>query len=370
VTDFLKKYISQISSQYSHIGQLPDLEERLTYLVSPLNVTLPLAVYEKVQKFIQEIFHISHEASYVGSVRAQLSEQEQKIIDGPAKNHAVLMAYDFHYDFVSDQLSLIEINTNASSFLVSESIYKTVDDMPKPWGNSIAALKASFENELDFKNYTDSPRVAIMDQNIQEQKMYPEFLMYKSLFESWGWKAELQEQSSIDPNDFDLIYNRSTDFNFTGANSEKLLQSYLNGTTLFTPHPREYLLLAAKDRLADLAQKLQTPIIPPVFKIKNHPNIEQVWHDRKNLFFKPIRSFGSKGAYKGSSISRKTFNDIIQHEFLAQEFRPPGTVDDWKFDLRFYVYRDQIQLGCARIYRGQVTSFSTIGGGLSRLTFI
>ena len=82
--------------------------------------------------------------------------------------------------------------------------------------------------------------------------------------------------------------------------------------------------------------------------------------------------------YRGESVSRKVFERLMAEDPLIQKFRPAQRVpvDDersvlanWKFDLRFYVYEDQIQLACARIYQGQVTNFSSPMGGYTRVKF-
>lgn len=46
----------------------------------------------------------------------------------------------------------------------------------------------------------------------------------------------------------------------------------------------------------------------------------ELWNSRKNLFFKPTNSFGSKQTYKGASISRRVFEEITTSEFIAQEY--------------------------------------------------
>jgi len=53
----------------------------------------------------------------------------------------------------------------------------------------------------------------------------------------------------------------------------------------------------------------------------------------------------------------------------VQEYIPPAiwkdpvSQEEWKFDIRAYVYRDQIQLLGGRIYKGQVTNFQNFFGG-------
>ncbi len=48
---------------------------------------------------------------------------------------------------------------------------------------------------------------------------------------------------------------------------------------------------------------------------------------------------------------------------------PGDPLQNWKFDLRFYVYRDEIQQIAARLYQGQVTNFASPLGGFTRVKF-
>ena len=44
--------------------------------------------------------------------------------------------------------------------------------------------------------------------------------------------------------------------------------------------------------------------------------------------------------------------------------------EEYKFDLRFYVYRDALQLMVARVYQGQVTNLRTPGGGFAAVRVV
>ena len=96
-----------------------------------------------------------------------------------------------------------------------------------------------------------------------------------------------------------------------------------------------------------------------------------LWSERKRWFFKPRRSHGGKAVYRGSSMSRGTFDSILAGDYLAQEMVPPpvvsfaGEEEPLKYDLRFYAYRDRVQLACARLYRGQMTNAQSLGGGIA-----
>jgi hypothetical protein len=263
---------------------------------------------------------------------------------------------------------LIEVNTNASAFLLTELLYKTAGNSGPQ--DSLTALHDAFKSELAFGEEKNRPPcLAIIDEKIPEQKMYLEFLMYKDLFQSWGWSAALLDVEQVKSENYDLIYNRYTDFTFSEARSAQLRASYLQNKTIFSPHPREYLLLANKDRLQDFSKADLSPAILKSFSIKNYPNPETVWEQRKKLFFKPAQMYGAKAVYRGSSISRRMFTEILQRDYIAQEFCSPGEWQGWKYDLRFYVYKDRVQLASARLYQGQVTGFSTLGGGLAQVIF-
>jgi hypothetical protein len=102
-------------------------------------------------------------------------------------------------------------------------------------------------------------------------------------------------------------------------------------------------------------------------------NADRLWADRRHLFFKPASGFGSRGTYKGAKLTKKTWSSILQSDYVAQDLVPPGErllVTDgaersFKVDVRCYVYRGEIQLLGARMYRGQTTNFRTDGGGLA-----
>jgi hypothetical protein len=90
-----------------------------------------------------------------------------------------------------------------------------------------------------------------------------------------------------------------------------------------------------------------------------------------------MRSFGSKQSYRGGTISRKMFDEIIHQGFIAQEFVPAPEMEfeapegklSLKYDLRFYAYQDQLQGVIARLYQGQTTNLRTTHGGFAPVIF-
>jgi hypothetical protein len=67
------------------------------------------------------------------------------------------------------------------------------------------------------------------------------------------------------------------------------------------------------------------------------------------------------------------FAEIVNGEYVAQEFTPPSErwrstatgKEVFKVDVRCYVYAGRIQLMAARLYQGQTTNFRTAGGGFA-----
>jgi hypothetical protein len=99
-------------------------------------------------------------------------------------------------------------------------------------------------------------------------------------------------------------------------------------------------------------------------------NAETLWQERRKLFFKPVSGFGGRGAYRGEKLTRRVWQDILDGQYVAQTFVPPGThaVGDaampasLKMDIRYYVYAGAARLIAARLYQGQTTNFRTHGG--------
>jgi hypothetical protein len=345
------------------------------HLVSPLELKLPKKIYVTVSEAVRALYSLSRKDSY----RAQLAK-----IPGiePKKNRSVLMAYDFHSNEQGEAF-LVEVNTNASGFMFA-SLMEMTHGREAP----LADLKASFENEMRLSGH--GPDIAIVDENIPEQKMYSEFVMYRDWFRSHGWKAEFTEADAFKAGP-GFVYNRLTDFYL--EEHPALHEAFVKDLACFSPNPYEYFLLGDKERLIQLGnpeflvaagateeeRAAVAKVIIPTFDKSHFGSIDEIWHDRRRLFFKPKRSHGGKSVYRGESVSRKVFERLMADDILIQRYQPAqkmpvedprSVLENWKFDLRFYVYEDKIQMCCARIYQGQVTNFASPMGGFTSVRFV
>lgn len=375
-----EKFVSVIRNQYPTLKDQPQLSERTRNLVADSPVELPLSFYKTAQETVKTLFKASRSPEKIAALKEKFNAaalvRELDVINMKPKNLSVLMAYDFHFDPATGQTSLIEVNTNASAFLFADAIYRAHNVDPYASSHSplkglspLEVLMRSFERDNEMVFQKKPQGIAIIDKNIEQQKMYFEFLMYRDLFRQRGYQAEIFEFDRV-PLDgrYTFIYNRHTDFFLSDIKSRPLLEAYTAGAVALSPNPYEYLILSHKERLIEFAEAGLTPALIPTFDVRTRKP-DELWAERKKYFFKPKASFGSKAVYKGSSITHGTFEEVLKGDYIAQELRPPGETGPWKFDIRCYAYADEIQLVVARVYQGQVTNFNTVGGGFAPVIF-
>ena len=318
--------------------------------------------------------------------------------------HGVFMGYDFHLGEQGPQL--IEINTNAGGALLNAVLAKAqmaccnAMDATQPTQADINrfedAIIAMFREEWRLQaGNKPLTRIAIVDDNPEEQYLYPEFRLFEHLFTCAGIEAVIADPEELQwqggelthaGKPIDMIYNRLTDFYLEQAGHTALRSAYEAGAVVVTPHPHAHALYANKRNLALLTDKtaldaLQVPDATCDRLLTTIPRTRQVlseqadalWAQRKKLFFKPATGYGSKATYRGDKLTRRVWEDILAGNYIAQDLIPPSerlvqvdhNTTDLKLDIRAYVYDGNIQLVAARLYSGQTTNFRTEGGGFA-----
>ncbi|TWI56546.1 hypothetical protein IQ22_00996 [Pseudomonas duriflava] len=322
----------------------------------------------------------------------------------PRGARGVFVGYDFHLG--EEGLGLIEINTNAGGAMLNALIARA----HRSCCSGISGLSpsekgfASFEQsilDMFFQEWSASgeqrplKRMVIVDEDPQAQYLYPEFLLFQRLFESAGIECAIAAPAELTFRDnslliagkpVDLVYNRLTDFYLEGDNCAALRSAYLADAVTVTPHPQAYALYADKRRLVELtdadllerlgvdqqARTVLAQFIPLTVPVEQE-NAEQLWQSRRNLFFKPVSGYGSRGVYRGDKLTKRTWEDILKGGYLAQNLISPGErritedrqIRPMKFDIRAYAYGGRVQWNAARVYQGQTTNFRTEGGGFA-----
>ena len=318
--------------------------------------------------------------------------------------HGVFFGYDFH--LTNDGPQLIEINTNAGGALLllevasaQQACCDEVENFVTGRVNTMdleQTFVAMFRDELRAQRPgLKLRRVAVVDENPDEQYLSPEFTLFKTMFRRHnidaivtGPEAFSLEDSRllVDEKPVDLVYNRLTDFYLQSPACAVLNRAYRNASAVITPSPYTHAVYANKQNLTVLcdadrliALGVDKPTIAtlvrsvPRTELVTAQNADALWAERKRLFFKPTCGFGSRGTYKGAKLTRKTWDSILSDKYIAQELVAPserlvlldGNEQALKLDVRCFTYKGEIQLLGARMYRGQTTNFRTDGGGLA-----
>jgi hypothetical protein len=391
------------SSLEAHLRE-SGLPERLLDANSHVFADSPVFLWQghllEMEQLIRAVESVSHNRAY----------RDEVLSTAPVPTHqnfgprGVFFGYDFHLGANGPQL--IEINTNAGGVLLNLYLASAqracCEEVINFFGGRakfvdvenelIAMFKEEFQSQCPDKTLHT---IAIVDKEPSAQFLYPEFLLFQSLFERYGIKAII-----ADPNDFtieehtlrlgeqkiDLVYNRLTDFYLETPHSACLLEAYQNGIAVFTPSPFIYALYADKrnlpllsdsNRLKELGVEKEaidalSNSLPTTVTV-TEDNAAQLWTNRKKLFFKPATGHGSRGAYRGAKLTRRVWEDIIHADYVAQALVRPserqliinGEKQSLKLDIRCVTYNGKVQQLSARLYQGQTTNLRTEGGGLA-----
>ena len=313
------------------------------------------------------------------------------------KSKGVFFGYDFHLN--DSGANLIEINTNAGGAFLNALLLNS-----QQGEEFSAAVVVDFEYSIVemFRNEWRLERgdvplttIAIIDEQPDEQYLYPEFVLAQALFERNGMRAFIADPSELSvqadglylaQHKIDLVYNRLTDFSLESHPS--LLNAYRSNQVLVTPSPQAYTRYADKRNLVRLSDAdllatlgadeesirvLQKGV--PQTRLISEADAELWWNERKQWFFKPVSGYGAKGAYRGDKLTKRVFAEILSGDYVAQRLAAPGECSmaetsepvTLKYDVRCYVYDGQVQLFAARLYQGQTTNFRTSGGGFALL---
>lgn len=368
------------------------------HLFSNVPVFLPAAALRKMQRVVAAIEAASRLPEYRKAVLAWAPEIAQAD-HGPI---GAFMGYDFHLDGVGPRL--IEVNTNAGGAFLNAVLAKAQRACcpevepglaQATSGDFGTAVWQMFRDEWSRQYGAGEPkRLAIVDDQPEEQYLYPEFVLARQMLAKAGIDAVIADPSDLHYADgrltaagkpVDLVYNRLVDFSFERPEHAALRAAYVDGAVAVTPNPHNHALFADKRNLTLLSDRarLEAWGLPPECAadlegvprttIVTPENADSLWASRKQLFFKPYGGHGGKGAYRGDKLTRAVWAEIAAGGYVAQAFAAPGErmieLDGQslmrKMDVRLYTYAGRLLLAAARIYQGQTTNFRTPGGGFA-----
>jgi hypothetical protein len=312
------------------------------------------------------------------------------------------MGLDFHLTPTGPKL--IEVNTNAGGAFLNAMLARaqraccsgvlSIDaDRSSVFGNKVADM---FIQEWLRQRGSGKPGlIAIVDDTPEQQHLYPEFQLAKALLEGHGLEAVIADPGQLElaggrltfgGRVVDLVYNRLVDFALDEPRHVALRTAYVGDGVVVTPNPHVHAVFADKRNLAILSDAerlldwgldavhlaaLEAGV--PRTLVVSDANAEALWADRRQLFFKPARGYGSKAAYRGYKITRRVWAEITQGDYVAQAYAAPGARGvaregertELKVDVRLYTYAGSVLLAAARLYQGQTTNMRTPGGGFA-----
>ncbi len=396
-TDRLRE---QLESEPSLQGLMSHLSQTRPHLFSATVVFIAKAVQQQISATVAAIERVATLPGYQVQALSRADASAQHNL-GPL---GACMGYDFHLSAQGPQL--IEVNTNAGGLLLNVALARAqeacCDDLN--WAFASTARRDVLRQDI-FDMFTAEWRlqrgtlpwhsVLIVDTDPTNQYLAPEFELFRQLFAQHGLRAAVADPSALSWQHgklmhqgqvVDMVYNRLTDFYLTDPAHLALRQAHETNAVVLTPHPRAHALLADKRNLIALSQDellLAWGASPadrtllagsvPATRLVTHERADELWAQRRNLFFKPVAGFGAKAAYRGDKLTKRVWGDILESDFVAQALVPPsgrmvevdGVPTDLKFDIRAYTYNGQVQLLAARMYAGQTTNFRTQGGGFA-----
>lgn len=372
----------------------------LNKLFSATPVFVPKTEIEAMERIVEAI----ESAAKLPPYQEQVLSWAPEIAAFDPGPIGALMGYDFHLG--SDGPQLIEVNTNAGGAFLNVLLARAQKRCCNPSEQSAAtnqmldrfedAVFDMFKQEWQRQSTVSMPnRIAIVDNDPKSQFMFLEFQLACQLLQARGIDTVILDPSELEYVDgaltahgqkIDMVYNRLVDFAFEDPDHTLLKRAYLEGAVVVTPNPHVHAMLANKQNLTLLSdsQTLRTWGLDeaavrylersvPRTKIVSRDDEAELWHARRQLFFKPVSGYGSKGVYRGSKLTRRVFENILDEDYIAQTFVPAtersikidDTITTKKVDIRLYIYGGQLLLPAARVYQGQVTNFRTPGGGFA-----
>ncbi|MDH4985080.1 hypothetical protein QEZ47_05910 [Aminobacter anthyllidis] len=391
LADAVDREMADPALSFNLIGNKPNL-------FSNVPVFLSSAAIAEMQSIVEAIEATARLPGYQNAVLGRAPESAQRDF-GPL---GAFMGYDFHLD--DDGPRLIEVNTNAGGAFLNALLANAQKACCREVERGLIQMQEKkfdtrvlemFGSEWRLQRGAGEPRrIAIIDDQPEEQYLYPDFVLARQLLRKHGVDAVISDAAALgyeagklllDGQEIDLVYNRLVDFSFALPGHAALAAAYRDGAVVVTPNPHNHALYAAKGNLTLLSDPaaLRAFGLPeemltrlegiPKTSLVTPENADELWQDRKNLFFKPLSGYGGKAVYRGDKVTKGVWAEIAGGGYVAQVFAAPGqrmikldgVPTQRKMDVRLYTYAGKTLLSAARLYQGQTTNFRTPGGGFA-----
>lgn len=299
--------------------------------------------------------------------------------DSAVDTAAVYNSFDFHLD--AGVAKLIEINVNAGGLFLQPELREAaranlpdcvhtpqLESAINPEQVLLAAWQARHPG-------TRPQRIAIIDDAPGEQPLFDDMLSAQRRLRAAGLACDIVDLADITwtgeslaspAGVTDLVYNRHTDFSLDLPGSAALRAAFDSKRTLIAPNPDVWRAYADKHLLIALADRARNdPELARHILAAQHVtpgSAEHLWEQRRQLVFKPLSGFGSRGVFRGDKLSRQRWPGIVSGGYIAQRYAAPLTrtmpttagLVPFKADLRVWTHGSKPLYIAARLYSGQV----------------
>lgn len=385
-----------------HEADDPDFCRRHVSARNNLFSNVPFFLPAEGLAAMQDVVAAIHAVSLLPAYRDRVLSWAPAIARDDPGPLGAFMGFDFHLTGAGPKL--IEVNTNAGGAFLNNLLAKAqiaccrqMEPRARavPEGDFAAETVKMFETEFRRSGFSRAlRRIAIVDDDPEAQFLYPEFVLARQMLVKAGYDAVIASPEALrfsagqllhEGRAVDLVYNRLVDFALEEPEHDALRRAYEERAVALTPNPHNHALLADKQNLTVLSDRtvLTEMGVPhhmqdtleavPRTVVLSAGNAAELWSQRKGMFFKPMRGYGSKAVYRGDKVTRGVYEEIVKGGYVAQAFAPAGErmmridgiPEPRKVDIRLYAYAGRTLLAAARIYQGQATNFRTRGGGFA-----
>ena len=373
----------------SIMGKLPELAKQKPNLFSELETTVSEKDYLLMSKACFELLELAKQPE----IQALLLKGKPDTAQYNPGNLSAMIGIDFH--ITEEGPRVIEINTNAGG-LVTSALWAYRDDQAR-LETVLKKMVAMFEAEFGQWRAArgveaELKHIAIIDKDPESEFTYDDFLLMAAIFEQAGYRVSIGKTEGLSISDgkvylsgssqaVDLIYNRDCDFYLQSKGSAVLRQSYLEGLACVSPNAFGYGLLSDKMNLATISQLLHgqaendypalTEVLLPTMTLASF--LEQELN-RNDWYFKPTNEHAGKGVYRGKKLSQKRLSEFPVSDYIVQKEALPAQIsnegDSFKYDIRLFIYDDDVIDIYSRIYQGRITNFRSEKGGYSRVSVV
>ena len=227
------------------------------YFFSHSPSSLSESSFKKIISFVQSLKNVLSSTSFQKEVFANSSLP----LPGVTPTGGLFLGLDFHD--TAQGPKLIEINTNAGGLLLNALLL----DVQNPcqglssFSNGLGNFSQTKEKIWDFFLWEWSlsfphrtlKTLAVLDEKLESQFLFPEFLLYQSIFQERGLKCHILSPNQLEFHDnqlffegnrIDFIYNRHTDFYMETLDLKPVKLAWENGHVCLSPNPQDYHLIS------------------------------------------------------------------------------------------------------------------------------